>query len=191
MTFHQVGKVLEQKSSPAASSFEPGMTAAVLLPSVGEQQKRSNNKPSINHIPDTQVHVAPRWLPSLSEHRRVCCAAQTPQKDWVRSCPGDSAGCAGTGKQQVTQLGAQREAGGGNAGRALQQAGKQQWPPTLFSSKIPSLVALLSREWQGWQCQRDSTAPGLQCQGHPVCCEAQALQAQQVLGPASPAGCHL
>lgn len=47
------------------------MTAAVLLPSVGEQQKRSNNKPSINHIPDTQVRVAPRWPPSLSEHRGV------------------------------------------------------------------------------------------------------------------------
>lgn len=83
MTFHQVGKVSEQKSLPAVSSFGPGMTAAVLLPSVGEQQKRSNNKPSINHIPDTQVHVAPRWPPFLSEHRRVCSAAQTPHKGWV------------------------------------------------------------------------------------------------------------
>lgn len=102
MTFHQAGKVSEQKSSPAASSFGPGMTAALLLPSVGEQQKRSNNKPSINHIPDAQVPVAPRWPPSLSEHRKMSCAARTPRKSCVRSCPGDRAGCAGTGEQQVT-----------------------------------------------------------------------------------------
>jgi len=44
MTFHQVGKLSEQKWSPASSSW-PGVTASVLLPSVGEQQKRSNNKP--------------------------------------------------------------------------------------------------------------------------------------------------
>ncbi|KAM7040274.1 uncharacterized protein M8220_008846 [Acridotheres tristis] len=95
MTFHQVGKVSEQKSLPAASSFGPGMTAAVLLPSVGEQQKRSNNKPSINHIPDAQVRVAPRWPPSLSEHR-VCCAAKTPQKS--------SAGTAGVGASKPCRL---------------------------------------------------------------------------------------
>lgn len=88
MTFHQVGKVSEQKSLPAVSSFGPGMTAAVLLPSVGEQQKRSNNKPLINHTPDAQVRVAPRWPSSLCEHRKMCCAAKTAWKSWVRSCPG-------------------------------------------------------------------------------------------------------
>lgn len=45
MSFHQLGKLPEQKSSPPVSSSWPSVTAAVLLPSVGEQQKRSNNKP--------------------------------------------------------------------------------------------------------------------------------------------------
>lgn len=107
MTFHQVGKLSEQKSCPPASSSWPGVTAAVLLPSVGEQQKRTIN-PLINQIADRQVCTAPHWLPSLSEHGKVCHAAKTPRKSWVRSFPGDSAGCAGTGEQQVTLSSGQR-----------------------------------------------------------------------------------
>lgn len=124
---------------PAVSSFGPGMTAAVLLPSVGEQQKRSNNKPSINHIPDTQVCVAPRWPPSLSEHRRVCCAADTPQKSWVRSCPGDSAGCAGTGEQQVTlSLGRRgRRAVGAQAEHCSRLASSGGLPPCFPPKSHP------------------------------------------------------
>lgn len=139
MTFYQVGKVSEQKSLPAVSSFGPGMTAAVLLPSVGEQQKRSNNKPSINHIPDTQVHVAPCWPPSLREHMRVCCAAKTPQKSWVRSCPGDSAGCAGTGEQQVTfSLGQRgRQAAGTQAEHCSRLASSSGLPPCFLPKSHP------------------------------------------------------
>lgn len=56
MTFHQVGKASEQKSSPPASSSWPSVTAAVLLPSVGEEQKGSNNELNKSHPRRATMH---------------------------------------------------------------------------------------------------------------------------------------
>lgn len=136
----------------------------------------------INHIPDAQVCAAPRLPPSLSKHGKVCHAAKTPWKSWVRRFPGDSAGCAGTGEQQVTLSLGQR----GRQEARCSRLARSDGLPLHFPAKSHPWWSRRGSTGRG-SAGADSTAPGLQlCQDHLTCCQSAGAENAAGVGAGKP-----